>query len=124
MKKIHYSWIVLIITFFSIIVAGIIRSSSGVFLEPFEEEFTWGRANISLAFTVGLFMYVFSAPFMAAFVEIFGLKRMMIYSMSLLAVGLLLTIFMKEQWQLDPTLGIHHWNWLWTIFNGFKCTSS
>jgi hypothetical protein len=32
MKKVHYGWIILIITFFSIIVAGIIRASSGVLL--------------------------------------------------------------------------------------------
>lgn len=106
MKKIHYSWIILIITFTSIIVAGIIRSSSGVFIEPFEEEFAWGRANISLAFAVGLFMYGFSGPFMAAFVEVFGLKRMMIYSMSLLAIGLSLTFIMTEQWQLIVIWGV------------------
>lgn len=106
MKKIHYSWIILLITFISIIVAGIIRSSSGVFIEPFEIEFSWSRANISLAFAVGLFLYGFSGPFMAAFVETFGLKRVMVYSMSLLAVGLFATLYMKEQWQLVLIWGV------------------
>lgn len=106
MRKLHYSWIILIITFISIIVAGIVRSSSGVFIEPFEVEFSWSRANISLAFAVGLFLYGLSGPFMAAFVENFGLKRVMVYSMSLLAVGLLATLFMKEQWQLILIWGV------------------
>ena len=95
-----------LITFISIIVAGIVRSSSGVFIEPFEAEFSWSRANISLAFAVGLFLYGLSGPFMAAFVEIFGLKRVMVYSMGLLAVGLLATLYMKEQWQLILIWGV------------------
>lgn len=106
MRKPHYSWVILIITFISIIVAGIVRSSSGVFIEPFEAEFSWSRANISLAFAVGLFLYGLSGPFMAAFVEIFGLKRVMVYSMGLLAVGLLATLYMKEQWQLILIWGV------------------
>lgn len=106
MKKIHYSWIVLAVTFIAIIVAGIIRSSSGIFLDPFEEEFGWGRPTISFAFAVCLFLYGFSGPFMAAFVEVFGLKRMMLYSMAILTVGLGLTFVMKSEWQLILIWGV------------------
>lgn len=106
MKKIHYSWVILVITFFSIIVAGIIRSSSGVFIEPFEAEFGWSRPVISFAFAVGLFLYGFSGPFMAAFVERFGLKRTMIASMALLTLGLGLTFVMTEEWQLILIWGV------------------
>ncbi|HWL13177.1 MAG TPA: MFS transporter [Ureibacillus sp.] len=106
MKKIHYGWIVLAVTFIAIIVAGIIRSSSGIFLDPFEMEFGWDRPTISFAFAVCLFLYGFSGPFMAAFVEVFGLKRMMLYSMSILSVGLALTFVMKSQWQLILIWGV------------------
>lgn len=106
MKKMHYSWIILAISFFSIIVAGIIRSSSGVFIEPFEQQFGWSRSMISFAFAVGLFLYGFSGPFMAAFVERFGLKKMMIYSMALLAVGLSLTFIMTKTWHLILIWGV------------------
>ncbi len=106
MKKLHYSWIILIVAFFAIIVAGIIRSSSGVFIEPFEKEFNWSRPMISFAFAVGLFLYGFSGPFMAAFVERFGLKRVMLYSMALLAIGLSLTFIMNSSWQLILIWGV------------------
>lgn len=106
MGKIHYSWIVLVVTFLAIIVAGIVRSSSGVFIEPFENEFGWGRPSISFAFAVSLFLYGFSGPFMAAFVEKFGLKRMMLGSMALLAAGLSLTFIMKSEWQLIIIWGV------------------
>ncbi|MFJ7982626.1 MFS transporter [Lysinibacillus xylanilyticus] len=106
MKKIHFSWIILIVTFVSIISAGIIRSSSGVFIVPFEEQFGWARSSISFAFAVGLFLYGLSGPFMAAFVEKYGLKRMMLISMSMLVVGLAATFVMKTEWQLILIWGV------------------
>lgn len=106
LKRLHYSWFVLIIAFFSIIVAGIVRSSSGVFIVPFENEFGWDRSVISLAFAVGLFLYGLSGPFMAALIEVLGLKKMMIYAMSTLLVGLLLTYYMDQAWQLIVIWGI------------------
>lgn len=106
MNRLHYSWIILIISFFSIIVAGIVRSSSGVFIEPFENEFGWSRSVISLAFAVGLFLYGISGPFMAALIEVFGLKKMMVISMATLLTGTLLTLVMQESWQLVIIWGI------------------
>lgn len=106
MRKIHYSWIVLAVTFIAIIVAGIIRSSSGIFIDPFEIEFGWDRPTISFAFAICLFLYGFSGPFMAAFVDVFGLKRMMLYSMAILTVGLGLTFIMQSKWQLIVIWGV------------------
>lgn len=106
MRKIHYSWVVLAVTFIAIIVAGIIRSSSGIFIDPFETEFGFGRPMISFAFAMCLFLYGFSGPFMAAFVEVFGLKRMMLISMAILSIGLGLTFVMKNEWQLILIWGV------------------
>lgn len=106
MRRWHYSWIVLAVTFVAIIVAGIIRSASGVFIEPFEQDFGWERPSISFAFAVSLFLYGFSGPFMAAFVEKFGLKRMMLLSMALLTVGLACTYVMQKEWQLILIWGV------------------
>lgn len=106
MKRFHYSWIILLISFSSIIVAGIVRSSSGVFIEPFENEFGWDRSVISLAFAVGLFLYGISGPFMAALIEVLGLKKIMIISMATLFTGTLLTLKMQYSWQLIVIWGI------------------
>lgn len=100
MKRIHYSWFILIIAFFSIIVAGITMSSSGVFINSFEKEFHWDRSLIALAFAVSLFLYGFSGPFMAALLEVAGLKKMMLGAMATLVTGLILTLFMSQPWQL------------------------
>lgn len=106
LKRIHYSWVILSITFFSIIVAGIVRSSSGVFIVPFETEFGWDRSIISLAFAVSLLLYGLSGPFMAALIEVLGLKKMMVLAMTTLLAGVSLTYFMEQPWQLILIWGI------------------
>ncbi|MFJ5760615.1 MFS transporter [Neobacillus sp. NPDC093182] len=106
MKPIHYSWVMLFIAFFSIITAGIIRSSSGVFIVPFETDFGWERSTISFAFAISLLLYGISGPFMAALIETIGLKKMMILAMATLLVGILLTFFMVKPWQLILIWGI------------------
>ncbi|MED3940113.1 MFS transporter [Priestia megaterium] len=100
MKHIHYSWFILVITFCSIIVAGIVMSSSGVFIEPFENEFGWDRSVIALAFAISMFLYGVSGPFMAALLNIIGLKKMMIISMTTLLTGIILTFIMNQSWQM------------------------
>lgn len=106
MRKLHYSWIILFLTFFSIIVAGIVRSSSGVFVIPFEEEFHWDRSMISFAFGLSLFIYGFSGPFMGAIVQSVGIKKMMLISMGTLMISLILTLFMSEPWHLVLVWGV------------------
>ena len=106
MKRIHYSWFILAITFFSIIVAGIVMSSSGVFIDPFENEFGWDRSVIALAFAISLFLYGISGPFMAALLEVIGLKKMMIVSMATLLTGIILTLIMNQSWQLIIIWGV------------------
>ena len=106
LKRIHYSWVILFIAFFSIVTAGIIRSSSGVFIVPFEDEFGWDRSTISFAFAISLLLYGISGPFMAALIEVVGLKKMMIIAMVTLLMGILLTFFMVKPWQLVLIWGI------------------
>ncbi|MEQ2528392.1 MFS transporter [Bacillaceae bacterium CLA-AA-H227] len=106
MRKLHYSWIILFLTFFSIIVAGIVRSSSGVFVIPFEEEFHWDRSMTSFAFGLSLFIYGFSGPFMGAIVQSVGIKKMMLISMGTLMISLILTLFMSEPWHLVLVWGV------------------
>lgn len=106
MRRIHYSWIILSIAFFSIIIAGIVRSSSGVFIVPFEKEFGWDRSIISFAFALSLLLYGISGPFMAALIEVIGLKKMMILAMTTLLAGVVLTFLMVEPWQLILIWGV------------------
>ncbi|MFY3790577.1 MFS transporter [Ureibacillus sp. MALMAid1270] len=106
MTRIHYSWIILVIAFFANIVAAIVISSTGVFLTPFEQELGWDRSVISLAFGITLFLYGLSGPFMAALLEVIGLRKMMTVSMATLVIGTSLAFLMTEPWQLIIIWGV------------------
>lgn len=96
MRNLHYGWVILAITFFSIIAAGVTIASSGVLMTPFQRDFGWDRSAIALAFGVSLFLYGIAGPFIAALLESVGLRRMMIMSMLTLLTGSLLTLVMTE----------------------------
>lgn len=81
-------------------------SSSGVFIDPLENEFGWDRSIIALAFAISLFLYGISGPFMAALLEVIGLKKMMVVSMTTLLTGIMLTLFMNQSWQLIIIWGV------------------
>ena len=49
--------------------------STGVLLEPIEAEFGWSRAVTSGAVSLNLVLYGLTAPFAAAFMERFGVRR-------------------------------------------------
>jgi hypothetical protein len=57
LHALHYAWIVLVVTFATLLMAGGIRGSSGILVVPLETEFHWSRATISFAVAVNMFCY-------------------------------------------------------------------
>src|SRR4051794_29863112 len=84
----------------ALVAAAGFRSSTGALLEPLEEEFGWSRATTSGAVTLNLVVYGLTAPFAAALMERFGLRRVVAGSLTLVAVGSGLTLVMTSAWQL------------------------
>ncbi len=56
-ERVHYSWIVVAMTFVTLLAAAGIRSAPGVLMIPSEREFGWTRATVSFAVSVNLFLY-------------------------------------------------------------------
>ena len=105
-RRFHYGWIVVGVTFLVLLVGAGVRSTPGVLMVPFEEEFGWSRATISFAVAVSLVLYGVIGPFAAAFFERFGLRRTMVCALALLAIGVALTSFMRSSWQLVLLWGV------------------
>ena len=53
----HYAWIVVAVTFVTLLISGGVQAALGVLIRPLEAEFGWGRASISLAIGVGFLVY-------------------------------------------------------------------
>lgn len=73
---------------------------------PFEDEFGWSRSAISLAVSVNLVVYGVTAPFAAAFMERFGVRRVVVGALALIGLGTGLTVFMTQAWQLVLLWGV------------------
>ncbi|TGK08342.1 MFS transporter [Leptospira selangorensis] len=102
----HYAWIVLIVTFFTLIVAAGVRSMPGILIVPLEKEFGWNRSAISFAVSVNLLLYGLVGPFAAGLMNRFGIKRIMVFALGLLISGILLTTIMRTNWELVVLWGV------------------
>ncbi|MEH2046130.1 MFS transporter [Nostoc sp.] len=105
-RSFHYGWIVAGLTFLALLVAAGIRSAPGVFIVPLEHEFGWSRATISLAISINLVLYGLIGPFAATVMERIGIRRMMVFSLAVIALGVGLTTLMSASWQLVLLWGV------------------
>ncbi len=98
--KLHRAWIVALVTLGALVAAAAFRSSTGVLMEPIEREFGWSRVTTSFAVTLNLVVYGLVAPFAAAVMERWGIRRTV--TAALLSVGLAsaATTLMTQPWQL------------------------
>jgi sugar phosphate permease len=97
---VHRAWWVALVVLGALVAAAGFRSSTGALLEPLESEFGWSRSTTSGAVTANLVLYGLTAPFAAALMERFGIRRVVAASLLLVAAGSGLTIVMTEAWQL------------------------
>ncbi len=104
--RIHRAWIVAAVAFVATIGAAGFRATPGVFITPLHDEFGWSTGTISAAVSVNLILFGLTAPFAAALMERFGMRRVVAAALLLVAVGSGLTIFMTQSWQLILCWGV------------------
>ena len=94
----HRAWIVAAITLGALVAGSSFRSSTGVLMEPMEAEFGWARTATSGAVTANLVLYGLTAPFAAALMERFGIRRVVSVALVVVGLGSLLTCVMTAIW--------------------------
>jgi MFS family permease len=92
--------------FVAIIGAAGFRATPGVLLTPLQDEFGWSRGTISAAVSVNLLLFGLTAPFAAALMDRFGIRRVVAAALTLVAIGSGLTVFMTASWQLILLWGV------------------
>ena len=73
--RLHYAWAVVAVGFVALVMSAGFRSTAGVLLIPLHDEFGWSHETIGLAVSLNLLCFGLGAPFAAAFVERFGMRR-------------------------------------------------
>jgi predicted MFS family arabinose efflux permease len=99
-RILHPAWIAMGVTFVTLAITAGFRSASSVLIIPLEEAFGWGREQVSLAVAINVLIYGLVAPFAAALMERFGIRRVVMSALLSVSVGAGLTIFMNAPWQL------------------------
>ncbi|BAU85226.1 major facilitator superfamily permease [Streptomyces laurentii] len=104
--RVHRAWFVAAVTFVTIIGAAAFASLPGLLIEPLHEEFRWSRGTIGLAVSVNLALYGLTAPFAAALMDRFGIRKVVALALTVIALGSLLTVWMTAAWQLVLFWGV------------------
>nr|WP_107410292.1 MFS transporter [Streptomyces luteocolor] len=99
-RRIHRAWFVAAVTFVTIIGAAAFRSLPSLLIDPLHEEFHWSRGTIGLAVSINLALYGLTAPFAAALMDRFGIRRVVAVALFVIACGSGLTVWMDSAWQL------------------------
>jgi sugar phosphate permease len=105
-RGIHYGWAVVAVTFLTMLVTAGAVGAPVVFIGPLEKEFGWRRDEISAALAIRFVLFGLMGPFAAAFMNCFGVRRVVVAALSLIAAALLLSLGMREVWQLILLWGV------------------
>ncbi|WP_405921388.1 MFS transporter [Streptomyces sp. NBC_00122] len=104
--RIHRAWFVAAVSFVTIIGAAGFASLPGLLIEPLHEEFDWSRGTIGLAVSVNLALYGLTAPFAAALMDRFGIRKVVAGALTVIAGGSAATVWMTASWQLVLFWGV------------------
>jgi MFS family permease len=105
-RGIHYGWVVAGTTFLVMLATAGAMGSAGVLIQPLQQEFGWSTAEISSALALRLIFFGLLGPFAAAFMNHFGLGKVVTAALLLIGAGVLGSIFMRELWQLVALWGV------------------
>ncbi len=105
-QKIHPGWIAVTVTFFTLMASAGYRSAPSVLIVPLEDAFGWSRSQISLAVSINVLLFGLVAPFAAALMERFTVRKVVMSALALVAISSTSTIFMTQPWHLWALWGI------------------
>ena len=99
-RNIHYGWVVVAVTFLTMLVTAGAVGAPGVLILPLQQEFGWETSEISIALAIRLLLFGLMGPFAAALMNRYGVRRMALSALTLITAGLLLSLAMTQVWQL------------------------
>jgi MFS family permease len=105
-KKIHPGWIAAAVTFATLMATAGFRSAPSVLIVPLEDAFGWSRSQISLAVSINVMLFGLVAPFAAALMERFTVRKVVMSALTVVALSASSTIFMTQPWHLWLLWGV------------------
>ena len=105
-RTIHPAILVAAVAFIALLGAAGFRAAPSVLMIPLQAEFGWSRGLLSVAVGVNLVLFGLTAPFAAALMDRFGIRRVVSCALILVAAGSGLTVLVTRPWQLILCWGV------------------
>ncbi|MFF7969494.1 MFS transporter [Streptomyces sp. NPDC007903] len=102
----HRAWWVVAVTGTAIVVAGACSTLPGILQGPLRDDYGWSRGSIGLAVSVNMVLYGLTAPYAAALLDRFGVRRVVAAALLTVAAGAGLTTAMTAAWQFTLLWGL------------------
>ncbi|MFF2508347.1 MFS transporter [Streptomyces sp. NPDC058067] len=90
----------------AIITAGAFSTLAGLLVGPLNEDLGWSRASVGLGSLVNMVVYGATAPFAAALMDRFGMRRVAVGALGLVGAGAALATTMTAPWQFVLYWGV------------------
>ncbi len=104
--RIHYAWIVALVTFVVMLITAGIRAAPGLFMVALEGEFGWSRALFSASIAVNIALFGLIGPFAASLMDRWGLRRVVLGALALMASAVALSTRMTTEWHFFLFWGV------------------
>ncbi len=104
-RNIHYGWVVVATTFLTMLVTAAAMGTPGVLIVPLEHEFGWSDAQISSALALRILLYGLFGPFAAAFMNRFGVRRVIVAACVLIGGAFLVSLGDDAGLAAHPVVG-------------------
>ncbi|MEV7663130.1 MFS transporter [Paenarthrobacter sp. NPDC089316] len=105
-RRLHPAWMVAAVAFLALVGAAGFRAAPGVLMVPLQQEFGWSTTVLSLAVSINLVLFGLTAPFAAALMERFGIRKVTSLALCLIGLGSALTVLVNQSWQILLTWGV------------------
>ena len=105
-QGIFYGWVVLAAAFISLVLGYAIRNTFSVFYPTIVEEFSWGRGNTALMFSISIIVYGLAAPLAGSLVDKFKPRLILSLGAFILGGGIALCSLATTQWQFYLLYGV------------------
>ena len=105
-RRIHPAWFAFGVTFLTLAASAGYRSAPSVLIVPLQGAFGWSRSTISAAISINVLLFGLTAPFAAALMERFTVRKVVMCALTAVGVGSISTIFISQPWHLMLLWGV------------------
>lgn len=105
-RELPYAWVILALGFLALAVATGLRSVIGLLVHPWEREFGWDRAAVSLTASVGFLAYGLAQPAAGRWADRYGPRAVFTVSLVLLGASAAAAGFIRTLWHAYLVFGL------------------